>query len=198
MVSDMEILKPISKCDLNTAAKLIYQADKQYFDIFSDSEDKSVEKILKMYSDERTDFSKVKAIYFDKKMIGSMVYYSASERHMRQSFDVSYLKSGENIDGRALREFNENVPNFKSDGLYLSRIAIISEYQGKSFCKKSLNLLSSIALSKGYKEILLHVRGDNYAALKCYIHMGYKNINHTNHKLYKVFKKKLTKKNIEK
>lgn len=187
----MKILKPISKHDLITAANLIYQADKQYYDFFSDSKNEIIEKILKMYSDDRTDFAKVKAIYFDNKMIGSMVYYSASERLMRQSFDMSYLKSRENIDVEALKKFNESVPSFSSDGLYLSRIAIVPEFQGRSFCKESLNRLCGIALSEGYNEILVHVRGDNFSALKCYTHVGFENINPQNKKLYKLYKKKI-------
>jgi ribosomal protein S18 acetylase RimI-like enzyme len=187
----MEILKPISKNDLNFAANLIFQADKEYYDIFSDTKDQCIAKMKKMYLDERTDFSKVKAIYFDKNMIGSIVYYSASERFMRHSFDLPYLKSRENIDLDALKKFNKNVPNFSSDGLYLSRIAIAPEFQGRGFCQKSIDLLGDIALSEGYEEILMHVRGDNISAIKCYIKAGFININPKDIKSYKVYKKKL-------
>ena len=187
----MEIIDLLSKNDLLLAVDLIRNADNHYFNLFSNSKDEINDKLLDMHSDERTDFSQVKGIYVEKKIVGAIVFYPASEHYLRQSFSLSYLKMGSKFSERTLKRFNDGVSDFKSNGLYLSRIAISSDYQGQGYCKKTISLLSSLAILNSYNEVLLHVRDDNYPAIRCYTDVGFEPNVCSSLKVYKTFRKKL-------
>jgi ribosomal protein S18 acetylase RimI-like enzyme len=187
----MNISKPVTSDDLHMSAELIYQADQNFYDLFSNSSNESIENILKMYEDENTTFSQVRSVYIDDQIVGAILYYSASEIRMRQMFSLPYLAQGKSFDNNVFREFSEGVPIIDSQGLYLSHMAIDEKYQGKGLCKKSMNILSNLAISDEQEEIVLHVRSANLAALQCYKSSGFVNENKNSENVYIVLKKKL-------
>ena len=194
----MEFLEPKSQKDLWSAAQLVYLADQYYFDIFSNDKEVIIRKIFETYPDDRTDFSRVKAIYCDNNLIGAIVYYPTAEQHLRQSFSLSYLTAGCDYSLRTLKKFNEEAGNVDGEGLYLSRIAINTKFRGRGIGKRALRLLFKIALAEGHKNLLLHVRFDNWIAIKCYSSLGFKNKNINCQKNYKQLEKNLTKNISEK
>ncbi len=187
----MNFTTPTTNDDLYATARLIYQADKHFYNLFSDSADENIENILKMYEDDKTTFSKVKSIYVDDQMVGAILYYPAHEIRMRQMFSLPYLTRGKDFDNNILRDFSEGVPVIDSEGLYLSHLAIDSKYQGKGLCKISMDSLSSLAISDGQEKIILHVRRDNSSALRCYLSSGYVDEHKNSENTYIVLKKKL-------
>ncbi len=187
----MNIATPNTNNDLHAAAKLTYQSDKHFYNLFSNSEDENIKNILKMHEDDNTTFSKVKSVYVGNKMVGIILCYPASEIYMRQMFSLPYLAQGKEFDSDALREFGESVPTIKSDGLYLSNIAIDEEYQGKGLCKKFMNILFDLAIAEKKKEIVLYVRRDNLAAIKCYESSGFINKDEKRKYIYIALTKKL-------
>ena len=191
----MNISKPVSRDDLHMCAELTYQADQNFYDLFSNSSNENIENILKMYENENTTFSQVRSIYVDDKMVGAIIYYPASEIRMRQMFSLPYLAAGKSFDNKVFREFSEGVPIIDSQGLYLSHIAIYERYQGKKLCIKSMNILSNLAISYEQEEVVLHVRRDNLAALQCYKSSGFVNEYKKSENTYVVLKKKLNNKN---
>ena len=188
----MEFLEPKSQKDLRSAARLVYLADQYYFDICSNDKEEKIEKIFEMYSDDRTDFSRVKAIYRDDNMIGAIVYYPVVEQYLRQSFSLPYLTVGCDFSPSALKKFNEDAGNIDGEGLYLSRIAIDSKFRGMGMGKKALRLLFRTALAEGHEKLFLHVRFDNWVALKCYHELGFQHKNKRCKKKYKELEKDLT------
>ena len=187
----MNILKPVTRGDLRMSAELIYQADHNFYDLFSNSSNESIENILKMYEDENTTFSQVRSIYIDDQLVGAILYYPASEIRMRQMFSLPYLAQGKSFDNNIFREFSEGVPIIDSQGLYLSHKVIDERYRGKGLCKESMNILSNLAIADEQEEIVLHVRSVNLAALQCYKSSGFVNENNNNENVYVVLTKKL-------
>jgi len=168
----MNIIKPVSEHDLFSAAELVFIADKEYYSLFQNKSE-VIENIVKMYSDERTDFSVVKSIYIDNNMIGIIIYYPLSELKLRQMFSLQYLVKDDMFSYDVLKEFNEKVPVIKGDGIYLSRLAIKKEYQGMGLCEKILTNFEKTDTLMQYNKIVLHVHKSNIYAKKCYQSNGY-------------------------
>ena len=154
------------------SAKYIFEANKEFYNIFGRSEDASYVLLSEMISDERTEEYNSRSIFLSDEMIGAISFYDASEIYYRQIFSLGYLK-GPNVDSEVISNFSKGVPNIELNSLYLSRIAVSEIHRGKGYSTPILKYLESHAREANYENISLHVHSENQQAISVYKKYGF-------------------------
>jgi len=178
-----------SLSDKAKAVSYIFESNKEFYSLFGKSKYKIYLDFCDMINDVRTEEFNSKAIFFNKYLIGVISYYDSDEIYHRQLFSFNYLQDESLIETNTISTFSDEVPKIKKKSLYLSRIAISEEFQGKGYSTEVLRYLEEEATKCGYNLISLHVHSNNEKAILIYKKYGF--IIANDHHKYYVMEKKL-------
>tara|TARA_B100000927_G_C16459286_1_gene467183 strand:+ start:38 stop:640 length:603 start_codon:yes stop_codon:yes gene_type:complete len=163
----------ISLLNKNKVAKYIFEANKEFYNLFGKPKDKIYLNLCDMIIDERTEEFNTKSIFIGDRIIGIISFYDSEEIYYRQIFSLNYLQNDSSIDADTISSFSKCVPVIKKKSLYLSRIAISEDFQGKGYSTKILKHFEREARNKGYSFISLHVHFSNKKAISIYKKYGF-------------------------
>lgn len=163
----------ISLSNKNKVAKYIFEANKEFYNLFGKPKDKIYLNLCDMINDERTEEFNLKSIFIGDRLIGIISFYDSEEIYYRQIFSLNYLQNDSPIDADTISSFSKSVPVIEKKSLYLSRIAISEDFQGKGYSTKILKYFEGEAKNKGYSHISLHVHFSNKKAISIYKNYGF-------------------------
>ena len=175
--------------DKAKAVRYIFESNKEFYSLFGKSKYEICLDFTDMINDKRTEEFNLKAIFLNNNIIGAISFYDSDEIYLRQIFSLNYLQNKSPIETNIISSFSNDVPKIKNKSLYLSRIAISDEFQGKGYSIEVLMYLEKEAKKCGYDLISLHVHSNNEKAISIYKKYGFfiKNEQH----MYYVMEKKL-------
>ena len=175
--------------DKAKAVRYIFESNKEFYSLFGKSKYEICLDFTDMINDKRTEEFNSKAIFLNNNIIGAISFYHSDEIYLRQIFSLNYLQNKSPIETNIISSFSNDVPKIKNKSLYLSRIAISDEFQGKGYSTEVLMYLEEEAKKCGYNLISLHVHSNNEKAILIYKKYGF--VIENDQHMYYVMEKKL-------
>ena len=168
-------------------AHLIYMANQDFYQLFKKTNNDIYKDIIVMIKDDRTEMFCTRSVFLDDRLIGIISFYDANEILPRQMFGLSYLQSDSTVTNKTIQDFSADLPDIDEKSMYLSRICITKEEQGKGYSTDLLKYYENISLENNYSCLSLHVHKNNKIALKIYEKYGF-NVNCSTNKYLKLLK----------
>jgi ribosomal protein S18 acetylase RimI-like enzyme len=162
-----------SVSDKNKIVKYIYEANKEFYDLFGKTSNRLYLDLYNMINDERTEEFNSKSIFLNDDLIGIISTYDSDEIYYRQLFSLNHLQNSSDVEPDSISSFSKNVPNIEKKSLYLSRIAISEDFRGQGYSTGVLRYLEEKAGRDGYQLISLHVHFRNKKAISVYKKYGF-------------------------
>jgi ribosomal protein S18 acetylase RimI-like enzyme len=162
-----------SLSDKNKTVRYIYEANKEFYNLFGKSSNRMHLDLYNMINDERTEEFNSKSIFLNDNLIGVVSFYDSDEIYYRQLFSLNHLQNSSRVEPDSISSFSNNVPNIEKKSLYLSRITISEGFRGKGYSTGVLRYLEEEAEKDGYKLISLHVHFRNKKAISVYKKYGF-------------------------
>lgn len=178
-----------SLTDKAKVVRYIFESNKEFYSLFGKSKNEICLDFCDMINDKRTEEFNSKAIFLNNNLIGAISFYDSDEIYLRQIFSLNYLQYKSPIETNIISSFSNDVPKIKNKSLYLSRIAISDEFQGKGYSTEVLMYLEEEAKQCGYNLISLHVHSNNEKAILIYKKYGF--VLENDQHMYYVMEKKL-------
>ena len=161
----------INENQLDILSSLILQSAEQFYHLIPTDED-IILFIIESMRNTESDLNDCMAIMNGEKIIGALSFYSTQELQGRFLYYMRKI-SDRTFHGNLMKYF-KSIPSIKSEGSYLSRIAVIDDSKGSGAAAKVLSLFESISKEKGQKNAFLHVHVENKRAIKFYKNNSYK------------------------
>lgn len=167
---------PAQARDLPEAARLIYDANWKFYDLFSESKEAILDNVQRQMRETGTEVSNGRVLLQDGRLLGIHCYYGSEEiegrqlASLRMLMDVAQPRSDAMV---RLRAFRKEVEPIAERSLYLSRIAVAPESRGKGIGQIMLRDFEQIARQAGYSMASLHVMNGNQPAIRFYTTAGY-------------------------
>ena len=169
-------LNSFSNQQLEEICELIFEANKEYYSLFSNRFSNVVSNIKMQLSEKETEVFNGKVLIREYDILGVYFWYPLEEMKARQGASLKILLSTYELNEdifKQIKAFRKGIKDITLPSLYLSRIAVSKRFRGTGAGKHLLNDFEVFAEKSGFNNTSLHVNRNNKQAILFYKQQGY-------------------------
>ena len=126
----------ISLSNKNKVAKYIFEANKEFYNLFGKPKEKIFLNLCDMINDERTEEFNLKSIFIGDRLIGIISFYDSEEIYYRQIFSLNYLQNDSPIDADTISSFSKSVPVIEKNHCIYPELLFLKIFKGRVIQQK--------------------------------------------------------------
>ena len=161
---------------IDPAARLIHEADPEFYGMFSEDEGCVLEAIRAQLAEPRCELGSARVLLAGPALAGIHCCYALGQAVLRQLVSLKALlgveRPREDVTER-VRRFKQQVPPLEGPSLYLARLAVAGPFRGRGLGRKLLADFEAEARAAGCDRASVHVRRANTRAVGLYRSAGY-------------------------